>query len=157
LIAQDNTEMKVLLCCFVLMGGLSAAEMKFGKPMVVKDPVTVSALLSKPAAYAGKTVQVKGKITEVCQMMGCWMNIAGEDGKSVRLKVNDGDMVFPKDSPGKMAVAEGTLTTIQLSREQALARAKHEAEESGRSFNAASVKGPVTLYELRPTGVVISD
>jgi hypothetical protein len=75
----------------------------------------------------------------------------------VRLKVNDGDMVFPKESIGKTAVAEGTFKKIELTREQALARAKHEAEEKGRKFEAASRKLPTTFFEITPAGVMILD
>src|SRR5690242_14468004 len=132
--------MKALFCCCVLIGGAFAADVKLGKPLVLKEPVTVSALMDKPAAFTGQTVQVKGKVTEVCQMMGCWANIVGDDGKAVHVKVEDGEIVIPKDAPGKTAVAEGTFTKIQLTREQAVARAKHEAEEKGKPFNAASVK-----------------
>jgi hypothetical protein len=93
----------------------------------VKDPVSIAALVSHSGEYVGKTVQVKGKITEVCQMMGCWMMLTNDDGQKVRIKVNDGDIVFPKDAAGKQAVAQ----------------AKGEAEESGRKFDSASVKAAV--------------
>ena len=33
----------------------------------------LATLLAHPADYVGKTVQVKGKIAEVCQEMGCWV------------------------------------------------------------------------------------
>ena len=109
-----------------------------------------------PAAYVGKTIQVKGKITEVCQMMGCWMNLADpETGKLLKIKVNDGDIVFPKDSIGKLAIAEGKLVKIELTREQAVEKAKHEAEEQGRKFNPASVKSGATIYQIQGTGALI--
>lgn len=134
---------------------ISAAELKLGKPLTVKDPVSIATLLSHAADYAGKTVQVKGKITEVCQMMGCWMELKNEEGQKVRIKVEDGDIVFPKDSAGKEAVAEGKFTKLELTREQAVAQAKEEAEEKGRKFDPASVKAGVTIYQIQGTGAVI--
>jgi len=134
---------------------ISAAELKLGKPLTVKDPVSIATLLSHPGDYAGKTVQVKGKITEVCQMMGCWMDLTNEDGQKVRIKVDDGDIVFPKDSAGKAAVAEGKFTRLELTREQAVAQAKEEAQEKGRKFDPASVKAGVTIYQIQGTGAVI--
>ena len=91
-------------------------------------------------------------------MMGCWMALA-EPGKqaSLRVKVADGEIVFPKESVGKMAIAEGKLTKSELTKEQATARARHEAEEQGRKFDASSVKGPATIYQLQCTGAVILD
>lgn len=147
--------MKILTAALAAVCLLSAADNKLGKPLTLKDPVSIAALLARPAEFVGKTVQVKGKITEVCQEMGCWMNLAGEDGKTIRIKVNDGEIVFPKDSAGKTAVAEGQFTKIELTREQAAERAKREAEEAGKPFDPASVKGAVIQYQIQGTGAVI--
>ncbi len=140
------------LCLPLLMA--TAADLKLGKPLQVEHPVSIAALLEKPAGYTGKTVQVKGKIVEVCQMAGCWMNLSDGE-KMVRIKVNDGDIEFPKDAAGKMAIAEGTFTKIELTKDQAIAQAKHEAEESGRKFNPETVKGGTTIYQIAGTGAVI--
>jgi hypothetical protein len=147
--------MKTLIAAVLATGLLPAAETRFGKPLTLKEPVTIDTLLASPAAYAGKTVQVKGKITAVCQMMGCWMELVSDSGKSVRIKVNDGEIEFPKDSAGLTAVAEGKLTRIDLTHEQAIARARHEAEEMGRKFDPASVKGAISFYQIEGAGAVI--
>jgi hypothetical protein len=147
--------MRVLLIAALAAGLLSAADIKLGKPLTVKDPLPLATLLAKPADYVGKTVQVKGKITEVCQMMGCWMDLTDDGGRKLRIKVKDGEIEFPKDSAGKTAVAEGRFDKIDLTKEQATARAEEEAKESGRKFDPASVKGPVTIYQIQGAGAVI--
>ena len=147
--------MRLLLSAVVALGLLSAAEIKLGKPLTVKEPMTLAALLAKPADYAGKTVQVKGKITEVCQMMGCWMDLTNDEGQKLRIKVNDGEIEFPKDAAGRMAIAEGRFDKLELTKEQAVARAKEEADEKGRKFDPASVKGPMTIYQIQGAGAVI--
>jgi uncharacterized cupin superfamily protein len=144
-----------LVSVFTAVSLLSAAEIKLGKPLAVKDPVSIAALVSHAGDYVGKTIQVKGKITEVCQMMGCWMELTNDDGQHVRIKVNDGDIVFPKDAAGKQAVAEGKFARIELTREQAVAQAQEEAGEKGRKFDPASVKGGITIYQIQGTGAVI--
>jgi hypothetical protein len=73
------------------------------------------------------------------------------------VKVQDGDIVFPKSAVGRTAIAEGTLNRLQLSKEQAIARAKHEAEERGTKFDPASVKSGATIYQIQGTGAVILD
>ena len=140
------------LCLPLLMA--TAADLKLGKPLQVERPISIGTLLEKPADYTGKTVQVKGKIVEVCQMAGCWMNLTDGD-KMVRIKVKDGDIEFPKDAAGKIAIAEGTFTKIEMTKEQAIEQAKHEAEESGKKFNPAAVKGPSTTYQIAGSGAVI--
>ncbi len=136
----------------------AAAELKLGKPLTVKEPVGVERVYAEPEKFLGKTVAVKGKIVEVCQMMGCWMNLVdASSGKMIRIKVNDGEIEFPKNGAGKMAIAEGTLSKIELSKERAVAEAEHEAEEAGRKFDPATVKGPITRYQIKGTGAVILD
>jgi hypothetical protein len=147
--------MKILLTVAAAATLLSAADIKLGKPFAGTEVVPIATLLAHPDDYAGKTVQVKGKITEVCQAMGCWMELANQDGQAIRVKVNDGEIEFPKDSAGKTAIAEGKFTKIVLTREQAVARAKEEAEEKGKPFDPASVKGGTTIYQVQGSGAVI--
>src|SRR5438552_2949489 len=109
--------LSAFLLCTAL---LAAAGLQLGKPLTVKEPMPLATLLAKPADYVGKTVQVKGKITEVCEMMGCWMDLVNDEGQKIRIKVNDGEIEFPKDSAGKAAIAEGTLSKLELTKEQAM-------------------------------------
>lgn len=145
-----------LSCLLAATFTAAAADEKLGAPLTVKEQTPIADLLSKPAKFAGRTVQVKGKVTGVCQMMGCWMMLTDTaSGAALRIKVNDGEMTFPKNSVGKTAIAEGTFTSIRLTREQAAEKAKHEAEENGRTFDPSTVKGPVTIYQIQGTGAII--
>ncbi len=142
---------------FLLAGATlfaAAAETHLGKTLTLAQPTPIRTLLAKPAPYVGKIVQVKGKITEVCEMMGCWMSLADSD-QSLRVKVDDGDIVFPKTAVGRQAIAEGKFVKFELTREQAVARARHEAEEQGRPFHPESVKTGLTLYQIQGQGAVI--
>ncbi len=150
---------KQLLLSLIVASALClAGELKLGKGLTVKQPVSIADVYAAPDKYLGKTVAVKGKITEVCQMMGCWMNLVDSaSGKSIRIKVNDGEIEFPKNGAGRMAIAEGTLTKVELSKERAIAEAKHEAEEMSRPFDPSKITGPVTRYQIRGTGAVVLD
>jgi hypothetical protein len=147
--------MRLISALLLSAAVLSAADLKLGKPLTLDQPMTLATLLAKPADYVGKTVQVKGKVVEVCEMMGCWMDLVNDEGQKIRIKVNDGEIEFPKDSSGKVAIAEGKLDKLELTKEQAIARAQHEAEEKHRKFNPASVKGPMTIYQIQGTGAVV--
>jgi hypothetical protein len=147
--------MKTLLIGLIALP-LFAADTKVGKPLTLKTPVTVDALLAKPDDYVGKTVQVKGKIAEVCQAMGCWMNLSGEDGKTVNVAATPhGEVELPKDGSGRIAIVEGKLTKTEMTREQAIEQAKHEAAESGKKFDPESVKSGKVHYSIQGTGAVI--
>src|ERR1041384_6725208 len=93
--------MKILSAVLASAILLSAAEVKLGKPLTGKEPMPLATLMTNANDYVGKTVQVRGKITEVCQMMGCWMDLTNDDGQKVKIKVNDGEIVFPKDSQAR--------------------------------------------------------
>jgi len=150
-------KMSKILSAFALGVSLAAAsELKLGKPLTVKEPISIERVYAEPGKFLDKTVAVKGKIVEVCQMAGCWMNLVdAAGGKMIRIKVNDGEIEFPKNGSGKMAIAEGTLTKVELSKERAIAEAEHEADEAGRKFDPAAIKGPVTRYQIKGTGAVI--
>ena len=150
--------MRTIVCVFTLLAlpfSIFAVQ-KLGKPLTLDKPMTVADVMANPSSLAGKMVQVKGKISEVCQMAGCWMNLV--DGENIlRIKVNDGDIVFPKESVGKMAIAEGKLEKMELTRDQMIARAKHEADEQGRKFDPKSVKAGKTIYQIQGVGAVVLD
>lgn len=127
----------------------------YGSKLTLKEPTLVSAILANPKAYVGKVVQVKGIIVDVCSKRGCWMEISGDKPYTkLRVKVEDGEIVFPVSAKGQEAVVEGELTEIRLTPEQALARAKHQAEEYGKPFDPAAVKDTV-IYQLKGLGAVV--
>ncbi len=145
-----------LLISLIVAAGLCLAADQLGKPLTLKTQTPIADVNAKPADFVGKTIQVKGKITEVCQAMGCWMMLVDPGTKAtLKIKVKDGEIVFPKDAAGKMAVAEGKLVKVEMTKEQAIAQAKPEAEENKTPFDPASVKGPVTIYQIAGTGAVI--
>ncbi len=147
------------LCAFVVSALVCfGAEVKLGKPLELKQATSIADLNANPEAFVGRAVQVRGKVTDLCQMMGCWMNLVDPaGGKPIRIKVKDGEIVFPKSAMGKTAVAEGKFSKLELTKEQAIAQAKHEAEANGRKFDPASITSGQTIYQINGTGAVILD
>mgnify|MGYP003587995777 CR=1 FL=1 len=132
------------------------AATKYGRPLSAAAPVKLSELMAKPDRYVGKVVKVEGLITEVCPKRGCWIDVAGdEEFRTIRVKVEDGVIVFPLTEKGKKVVAEGTFTKTELTKEQAISRAKHHAEEKGTKFDPASITGPQTVYQIQGTSAVV--
>lgn len=152
--------MRKTLCAFLVTLfftlPLTAAPEKYGKGLSGSDTIKVSELIASPDKYIGKTVRVEGTITDVCAKRGCWMMIAGDkEFQTIRFKVDDGVIVIPMSAKGKSAVAEGVFAKLELTKEQAVEHAKHQAEEMKKPFDPASVTGPQTLYQLKGTGAVI--
>lgn len=149
--------MKTTILAIAFIAALHAAELKIGKALTKQKTVSLAELTAKPDAYVGKKFQVKGKITEVCQVMGCWIMLTDGKGAMMRIQMEEGKVAFPKDAAGRSAVAEGTLARYELSKDQALAEAEHEAKDAGKPFHPESVKGPVVIYQIEGLGAVLSD
>jgi len=129
----------------------------YGKGLTDATEVKLVELVAHPDKYVGKTVRVAGTITDVCPMKGCWMDLTA-DSKSdtVRIKVDDGVMVFPKEAKGSQAIAEGVFTKVEMTKDQAMAHAKHLADERGDKMDAATAGDvPTVIYQIKGTGVVI--
>ncbi|MCP3978404.1 MAG: DUF4920 domain-containing protein [bacterium] len=128
----------------------------YGKPLGGKDTVAVSELIANADDYVGQTVRIKGVVNAVCPKRGCWMTIASdEEFQELKIKVDDGVIVFPLEAKGKRAVAEGVFMRIEMSLEQTVAYLAHHAEEHGEEFDPASVKEPMTRYQIQATGAVV--
>ena len=124
---------------------------KYGKGVTLANATPIADLLAKPADYVGKAVRVDGIVTGVCEMRGCWIQVS-EGQKGVRLKVEDGVIVFPMSAMGKKASAEGVFEAIHISEEQAKAMAKEHAKEGAKSDSPYKAG---TSYQLRGSGAVI--
>ncbi len=128
---------------------LMAEDTKLGAGVTLKEATTVAALVNHPDQYVGKKVRVDGVVTAVCQAMGCWMAIAAEDkadAPTVRIKVEDGVIVFPASAKGRKVSAEGVFEAIAANDPHG----NEAADEHARKDPKASAK-----YQLKGTGAVL--
>jgi RecJ-like exonuclease len=140
----------------VLALPLMAAELKLGKPLDIKTATPITDILANPEKYLGKDVMIEGEITNVCQNQGCWIDVKDASSAEVmQVKVNDGEIVFPKDSAGKKVAAQGRVEKMVLTKEQYIEKLKHDAQESGRKVDLTKVTGGATIYHLKGQGAVI--
>jgi hypothetical protein len=59
---------------------------------------------------------------------------------------------------GSEALVEGVVEALELTYEEAVAQARHRAEEQKIPFDSASVPpGPQTIYRIRGLGAIIAD
>lgn len=136
----------------------SASAVTFGGAVDKTKLVEVADILATPQRYLQQQVTVKGKVTAVCQKKGCWMQLAAATNQpTFRIKVKDGDMVFPVSAKGKTAYASGRLDPIEMDLESSRDYLAHKAEEQGETFDPASVTKAITLYQLVPVAVEITD
>lgn len=126
---------------------VSAEEKKLGDGVTLKEATPIASLTANPADFVGKTVRIDGVATDVCTHMGCWMAVAPEgqpNGATVRLKVEDGVIVFPVSAKGKHVSAQGVFEEVKDAegKEAAGEHAKHDAKASKQ-------------YQIKATGALI--
>jgi len=145
----------ILFIILITVAAYSQSD-KYGKEISLTETTSISKILDKPEDFVDKTVLVKGEILEVCAMAGCWMELKSDsENQKIKIKVKDGDIVFPVEAKGKNAVVEGIVYKIELTKEEAVEYYEHVATEQGTEFDAASVTGPVTFYQIKGIGAVI--
>ena len=148
---------KLVILSFFLITAIGYSQTdKYGKEISLTEETSISKILSNPDEFVGKTVLVEGEILAVCEMAGCWMELKSDaENQKVKIKVKDGDIVFPVEAKGKSALVEGTVYKVELTKEEAVDYYEHAAAEQGTEFDPASVEGPVTLYQIKGIGAVI--
>jgi len=127
----------------------------YGAGVNLDEVSSISAILEDPASYEGQTVHVSGEVAEVCPMRGCWIEITDPTGGKMRVKVKDGDIVFPLSAKGRAIEVEGTVEKIEMDEEQARTWKQHEAEELGVEFDPASITGPMVMWRIWGAGAQI--
>lgn len=137
---------------FALMGDKD----KYGKEITLKDKTSISDILGNPEDYLDKTVLVEGKVLDVCSMAGCWIEVASNvEGEKIKVKVKDGEIVFPEEAKGKNALVEGKVYKIELTVEEAVEYYQHQAEELGEEFDPSTITEAVTIYQIKGLGAEI--
>jgi len=148
--------MKVIFLLLSLLSLTTNASTQFGKKFSTDELTPISTLLANADAFNEKEVTIKGMITNVCSMRGCWMEFASDKAyQTLRIKVRDGDMVFPLSAKGKMAYAKGTLSYKTYTKEQLIAMEESFAKKQNKKADLTKITGPKTYYQFSPLGVRI--
>lgn len=152
-------QLKLILSVLLLSVGLSFAQTddaNLGAEITLTEKTKISDILADPEAYLDQTVLVEGEILDVCPMMGCWMELKSDEGDGmIKVKVKDGEIVFPVEAKGSTALVEGKVYKIELTQGKAIEHFQHVAEEKGDEFDPSTITGPMTIYQIKGLGAVI--
>ncbi|HEY6626302.1 MAG TPA: DUF4920 domain-containing protein [Ignavibacteriaceae bacterium] len=148
----------IVLILFFSIGTILAQtdEANLGAEITLAEKTKISDILADPESYLDQTVLVEGEILDVCPMMGCWMELKSDDGEGmIKVKVKDGEIVFPVEAKGSTALVEGKVYKIELTQEKAIQHFEHVAEEKGETFDPTTITGPMTIYQIKGLGAEI--
>lgn len=116
----------------------------YGKPWprIKQAEYELKTLLEKPESFLNSQLVINGRVSSVCQKMGCWMILAdGED--FARVDFDNHSFLIPKDSAGKAKVY-GHLVKKVLTDEQIA----HYESEGAKNLKKVS-------YELVADSVML--
>jgi hypothetical protein len=138
-------------------GAAECDRTRYGAGVTLDETTPIGTVLDRPEEFVGRTIRIEGTVTEVCAMAGCWLELRAADGERVlKVKVDDGEMVFPTSARGRRALAQGRVERLEMDRAQYLRWARHAAEEKRRPFDESAVgEGPFRVYQLRGEGAEI--
>jgi hypothetical protein len=136
----------------VCAASVAAAE-KYGAGVSLTETTPIERILQNPASFEGKTVRVDGRVTAVCEHMGCWMALAPVNGPesspTLMIKVDDGVIVFPVSAKGRRVTAQGVIQKVGGDAEGQSAAAEH-AKQTGKAAPAAA------SWQLKASGAEIN-
>jgi Domain of unknown function (DUF4920) len=129
-----------LIILTLFAGGVQAKN--YGGTMQAGEAVDIAVAAQSVETYAGKPAKFKGRITQVCQMLGCWLMIES-NGQAARIQMKDEAFVIPKDAKGE-AVVLGEIRRVELQP----AEAKPSAKDKGKSTLAATSELQITATSI---------
>lgn len=124
----------------------------FGAGATADNAITVEEMVTNMKGKTGaQNVKLKGKVTEVCQEMGCWIKIQSTNGEmTVRMK--DHKFFVPVVLHGKTIVIDGTaeekLTSVETLKDMASDAGKSKAE-------IAKIKEPKKEIVIQAKGILV--
>ncbi|MBX3270299.1 MAG: DUF4920 domain-containing protein [Sandaracinaceae bacterium] len=120
------------------------AASTFGAALDEGLPLTpLSAIVAEPERFRDQVVRTEGEIAQVCQRMGCWMELREGDGPRVRVPMAGHAFFLPRDAVGRHATMQGRVTLRPLTDD---VRAHLESEGAQATASTLSIDA---------TGVVI--
>lgn len=127
--------------------GKGPMDEKLGQELTGAEKVTVAQLQQDPQTWAGKTVRLEGRVTDMCVHRRGWFGIAGADGKKVvRVLTSRAGFLVPAGAVGCTAKAEGRVQVIELDPEElAHYRKVHKFVSDEEIASGESVRQPVVL------------
>jgi len=117
---------------------VASSSVKLGAPIGAGPKVALASIAKDAAKYANVAVTTEGRVTAVCQAMGCWMEIT-DTASEAHVRMSGHRFFIPKNASGRRALVQGTV----------LARPDNgECEQEAEQATGKTVK-----VELDATGV----
>lgn len=130
----------------------SVAVSYFGDTITPEGAIPAAQIKEKLAHHDSLAMKVEGKIVEVCQKKGCWMELELANGESMRVTFKDYGFFVPKDAGGKTVIMDGYAYNDTTS----VAQLRHYAEDGGKpKEEIEKITEPEVAVSFEAHGVII--
>ncbi len=145
-------KIKVLLGLFIISASLSGQTRSFGEKIEEGSIIENSKIQNLFLAKEKFNAKLKAKVTDVCQMKGCWMKLEIGDEKDIMVNFKDYSFFIPKNIIGKEVIVSGEAFKRNISVDEL----KHYARDRGENESAISlIVEPKEVYSLTAKGVIL--
>jgi hypothetical protein len=159
---QINNHMKKVSICLLMAsmaafstvspGQTKSKPSSYGAKIDANNAIEASALVKTMGNKDSLAVKVKGKVINVCQRKGCWMNVSIDNGKEMMVRFKDYGFFVPKNCAGKTVVMEG----VAFKTETPVEELRHYAEDAGKSKEEIEkINEPKKNTSFEASGVLI--
>ncbi|MEM1260164.1 MAG: DUF4920 domain-containing protein, partial [Bacteroidota bacterium] len=135
--------------------GVMAQSSSHGEPFALKKEINKASNIYQDLKVSESlNTQIKGIITDVCQVKGCWMKVNLDDEQQVFVKFKDYGFFVPTDSAGKEVVMNGQAFIEEMSVDEQ----QHYAMDRGATKDeVAKITQPKRTLRFEADGVYISN
>ena len=145
-------KIKVLLGLVIISASLSGQTRSFGENIEEGSIIENSKIQNLFLAKKKFNAKLKAKVTDVCQMKGCWMKLEIGDEKDIMVNFKDYSFFVPKNIIGKEVIVSGEAFKRNISVDEL----KHYARDRGENESAISlIVEPKEIYSLTAKGVIL--
>lgn len=136
-------------------GEAVADSLHFGEVITPDGAITMDELLVQLSSSDSVATKVRGLVTSVCQVKGCWMTVkspTGENAPEIFVQFKDYEFFMPFGLAGSEVVIDGYAYRDVTSVEEL----KHYAEDEGQTAEQiAAITEPEEELKFMANGVVI--
>ena len=145
-------KIKVLFGLFIISASLSGQTSSFGEKIEEGSIIENSKIQNLFLAKEKFNAKLKAKVTDVCQMKGCWMKLEIGEEKDIMVNFKDYSFFVPKNIIGKEVIVSGEAFKRNISVDEL----KHYARDRGENESAISlIVEPKEIYSLTAKGVIL--
>lgn len=148
--------LSTILFVFLVINLAAEDVKKYGEDITLSEKTKISEIVESPEEFVGKKVLVEGTVINVCKKRGCWIELASDkEFETIRVKVQDGVIVFPMEAKGKKALVEGEVYSFDFESEVECSGENCGHSKENHEDCEHSKKEVKTIYQIKGIGAEI--